>query len=143
VIADREAAESRRFAWLEGQAMSSWVLADVHNAVHRPELAAVYLREAYEDLRRAANLGWGADALGELAATELAQGRIDQALLLHRQALDLGRGRLTPYWYADLLVSLVPGLLKAGRLADAARLVDESRGLGEDRPSTRACLSCT
>jgi CHAT domain-containing protein len=125
-VADRLGVESRRFGWVEGEAMSNWLLADVHTALHRPELAAVHLRRAYDGLLAAANIRWAALALGDLAGAEIAQGKIAEGLQLQQRALEVAGDRLASYWQANLLASVVPALLSAGRIDDASRLTSES-----------------
>jgi CHAT domain-containing protein len=126
LVADRLSRESKQFGWREGEAMASWTMADVHNLLRRPELAAVYLRETYEGLSQVGNLSWAALALGELSTAEIAQGRIDDAMPLLERARALGRTRLPPYWHSMLLANPVPALLAHGRILEASRLVDES-----------------
>ena len=125
LTADRLAAGALRFAWIEGEAMAAWTLADVHSALRQPEMAADDLRHAYDHLLQAANIPWAALSLGDLAAAELEAGHLDEAMRHHHDAVELGRDRLPTYWHMNLLTALVPGLLAAGRVAEAERLLPE------------------
>jgi CHAT domain-containing protein/tetratricopeptide (TPR) repeat protein len=133
LVARRLVAAAGRFGWREGEALGHWNEADVESDLRQPALAIAQLQQTYQGLRAAANLGWAAIALGDLATATLRAGRTTAALRLHREAIALARGRVSARWWNRILSAPVATLLAQGRRAEAAQLVNEAhRDLAED-----------
>ncbi|HEV8267331.1 MAG TPA: CHAT domain-containing protein, partial [Thermoanaerobaculia bacterium] len=135
VRAEELLSSARLFGWVEGEAMASWTLAEAHADLGQPEIAADEFEATYRRLRDAGNAPWAAMALSQLATSEIAAGDVASATRHREQAFAEGRQRVPSFERAEILSAGTGWLLAAGRIAEAARLVEEAMSATVDSPA--------
>ncbi|MEQ4300953.1 AAA family ATPase [Plantactinospora sp. B6F1] len=101
--------------------------------------AEEHLKIVQDGMRRRAAEEWIAAPAAALAQLWLADDRLDDALALTREPIDIIAHKETWLWATDLVPVRVDALIAAGRLGEAAELVTEFarglRGVGAPGPS--------